>query len=118
MAALGLGLERRVGLLILRADRGDRTLQWVAALQEGFLEQFGRLYVVGLHARAVQRRLQRFNVRTPVQAIATCTPAETTHIVLSGIRENGGVVFGFGNIAGPGEALIAHWNAIGEPFEV
>jgi poly-gamma-glutamate synthase PgsB/CapB len=117
-AALSLGPERCVGLLNLRADRGDRTLQWVTALREGFLERFGKLYVMGLHAQAVERRLRRVKHLSPIEVIETNGPAETTHKVLSGIRTVGGVVFGFGNIAGPGEALIAHWSAAGEPVEV
>lgn len=117
-AALGFGPENCVGLLSLRADRGDRTLQWVAALRQGFVERFARLYVMGLHARAVERRLRRLNTRAPVEAIGTRAPAEMTQTVLSGIRENGGIAFGFGNIAGPGEELIAHWSAVGEHFGV
>lgn len=117
-AALGFGPERCVGLLNLRADRGDRTLQWVAALRQGFLERFAYLYVTGLHARAVERRLKRLNTRALVEAIGTRPPAETTHMVSSKIPVDGGVVFGFGNIAGMGEALIAHWSATGEPVEV
>lgn len=117
-AALGFGPERCVGLLNLRADRGDRTLQWVAALRQGFFERFAYLYVTGLHARAVERRLKRLNTRALVEAIGTRPPAETTHMVSSKIPVDGGVVFGFGNIAGMGEALIAHWSATGEPVEV
>ena len=118
MAGLGVGPERCVGLLNLRADRGDRTWQWVSVLREGFLERFGQLYVMGLHARAVERRLRRVKHLSPIEVIETGGPAETTHKVLLGIREVGGVVFGFGNIAGPGEALIAHWSAAGDPVEL
>lgn len=117
-AALGFESERCVGLLSLRADRGDRTLQWVAALQEQFVERFSRLYVIGLHARAVERRLRRVNHPAPVDVIEFEDPAETTQAVLARILDVGGVAFGFGNIAGPGEEMIAHWSAVGEPFEV
>ena len=107
-----------VGLLSLRPDRGDRTLQWLTALREGFLERFERLYVMGLHARAFERRLKRASRRTSVEVLEVKGPEETTRMVMSSIRQARGLVFGFGNMAGPGEALIAHWNAIGEPFEV
>ncbi|MFC1575664.1 Mur ligase family protein, partial [Gemmatimonadota bacterium] len=48
-----------VGLLNLRADRGDRTLQWVEALRESALTRFSRLYVAGFHARALRHQLRR-----------------------------------------------------------
>jgi hypothetical protein len=118
MAALDLGPDHCVGLLNLRPDRGDRTLQWVSALRQGFSKRFARLYVIGLHARAVERRLRRFKHPAPVEVIEFKDPVETTQTVLARVREVGGVAFGFGNIAGPGEALIAHWDAVGEPIEV
>jgi poly-gamma-glutamate synthase PgsB/CapB len=118
MAALGIEPERCVGLLSLRADRGDRTLQWVTALRDGFVERFDRLYVMGLHARAVQRRLRRSDHSASVEILEMQNPVETTRAVLASIRDIGGVVFGLGNIAGPGEELIAHWSAAGETFEV
>jgi len=116
--ALGREMDLCVGLLSLRPDRGDRTLQWLTALREGFLERFDHLYVMGLHAQALERRLKRFSRRTPVEALEVKGPEETTRTVLPSIREARGLVFGFGNMVGPGEGLIAHWNAIGEPFEV
>lgn len=116
-AALGIGPERCVGLLSLRADRGDRTSQWVTALREGLLERFDRLYVMGLHARAVQRRLKRSGRSASVEVLEMQDPVGATRAVLAGIRDFGGVVFGLGNIAGPGEELIVHWSAVGETFE-
>jgi hypothetical protein len=116
--ALGCDAERCVGLLSLRPDRGDRTLQWLTALQKGFLKRFGRLYVIGFHARALQRRLKGLSKLVPIEVIGVEDPAGTTQTVLAPIRVVGGVLFGFGNIAGSGEALIAHWNAVGDRFEV
>ena len=74
--------------------------------------------MIGLHARAVERRLRRFKHPVPIEVIEFKDPAETTQTVLARTREVGGVAFGFGNIAGPGEKLIAHWDAVGEPIEI
>ncbi len=118
MAALVVDSERCVGLLSLRPDRGDRTLQWVKALREDFVDRFNRLYVLGLHAPALARRLKRFDDAARIEVLRGTRPAEITQTALSGIREAGGAVFGFGNIGGVGEALVAHWSEAGEPWEV
>jgi poly-gamma-glutamate synthase PgsB/CapB len=118
MATLHTDSERCVGLLSLRPDRGDRTLQWLKALREGFLDRFSHLYVLGLHAPALAWRLKRFDDVARIEVLRDSRPAEITQTAASGIREAGGVVFGFGNIGGPGEALVAHWGEAGEPWEV
>jgi poly-gamma-glutamate synthase PgsB/CapB len=118
MAALGAGPERCVGLMNLRPDRGDRTLQWVGALRGGFLNRFSRLYVLGLHAAALKRRIKRFDDAARIEVLRENPPAEITQTVLSGIRDAGGIVFGFGNIGGAGEVLVAHWSAAAEPWEI
>jgi poly-gamma-glutamate synthase PgsB/CapB len=117
MAALGVRAERCVGLLNLRPDRGDRTLQWAEALRGGFLDRFSRLYVIGLHARALARRLKRGNAAGRIEVVRANRPEEITQSVLLGMGDTGGVVFGFGNIGGAGEALVAHWSAAGERLE-
>jgi poly-gamma-glutamate synthase PgsB/CapB len=118
MAALGVGPKRCVGLLNLRPDRGDRTLQWVGALREGFLDRFARLYVMGLHAQAVARRLKHIDGEGRIEVVRAKRPEDITQSVLREMGDVGGLVFGFGNIGGPGEALVAHWSAAGERVEV
>jgi hypothetical protein len=103
--------------LNLRPDRGDRTLQWAEALRGGFLDRFSRLYVIGLHARALARRLKRGNAAGRIEVVRANRPEEITQSVLLGMGDTGGVVFGFGNIGGAGEALVAHWSAAGERLE-
>jgi poly-gamma-glutamate synthase PgsB/CapB len=114
IALLGVDPRRCVGLLSLRPDRGDRTLQWVAALREGFLDRFSRLCVVGLHGRALARRLGRVVNGGKVEVLRGTKPEEITRTVLSGIADEGGVLFGFGNIGGVGQALVAHWSKAGK----
>ncbi|HSW29834.1 MAG TPA: Mur ligase family protein [Longimicrobiales bacterium] len=116
-----------VGLLSLRADRGDRTLQWADALAEGLLGRFDALLVTGLHAAALERRVRRVRDRasrppgeppeappTPIRVVRRASPERLTRAALSELGPDGGVVFGFGNIGGPGVELVEHWSRTGE----
>ena len=48
-----------VGLLSLREDRGDRTLQWIRAAGEGFFRGFSLVFLLGPPARAALRKIRR-----------------------------------------------------------
>ena len=48
-----------IGLLNLRDDRGDRTLQWAEALEAGVFDRLARVAVIGGQARAFGRRLKK-----------------------------------------------------------
>ncbi len=118
MARLGGPRPRCVGLLSLRADRGDRTLQWADALAAGFLDRFDALVVTGLHAAALERRVRRARhaarSSTTIRIVRGRSPERLTDAALSALGPGGGVVFGFGNIGGPGVELVEHWSQTGE----
>jgi len=98
--------ERLTGLLTLRPDRGDRTWQWIDALQGGELECFNPLYVTGAHAHAMKRKLPGLRILNgdkPEQMMAT---------ILADLPD-GGVVFGCGNYVGTGQVLVDHWERTG-----
>lgn len=97
------------GLLNLRRDRADRTLQWIDALGAGERMGFGSLFAVGGHARVVSRMIGNTKV------IAQGDP-EDIMSTIGGSVQNGSVVFGFGNIGGVGVRLVEHWNRHGEPY--
>ncbi len=142
-AAAGGAVGPCVGLLSLRADRGDRTLQWADALAAGFLDRFHQLYVTGVHANALARRVRRRRLArrvpargpgngaaagvsvvagagtpeagTPViRAVPSAGAEALTALALEPLRESGGVLFGFGNMGGRGRELAAHWARTGE----
>jgi len=103
-----------VGLLNLRADRGDRTRQWLGALENGFFEGFDRLVFIGDHARVLGRRSRRAAGRRPaVSALAARRP-ETIMAGLRPLLVDGSAVVGLGNMGGAGEALVDHWTRSGE----
>ncbi len=121
---------RCVGLLSLRADRGERTLQWADALAGGLADRFDALLVTGFHAAALARRVSRSGhgathpeggsnpATPPVRVLRRTSVEELTRTALSALGPAGGVVFGFGNIGGPGVALVEHWSRIGTPGPV
>lgn len=106
-----------VGLLSLRDDRGDRTLQWIRAAADGFFRGFEAVAVLGSPAPAAARKLRRVLGREirKFSFDPDPEPAELMDaITTSAAREP--VVIGFGNIVGPGERIVRHWEATGRPY--
>ena len=99
------------GLLNLRADRPDRTVQWIDALNSGMANEFAQLYVLGGHANVVKRKVDT------TQTLALKSPDIITQIVAEGMEE-GGVIFGFGNIGGAGERLVEYWQREGKEYGI
>lgn len=119
-----------VGLLCLRGDRGDRTLLWAEALSREGAARFRRIYVHGVHARALRRRLA--GGKAPeIATLSSNDPQRIMERILGdwrgGQREiyrdqdpdpgSAGVVFGFGNFVGLGERMVHHWAAVGDSVE-
>ncbi len=97
-----------IGILNLRADRAPRTLQWIAALKNGALRRFRRLFVTGGHAAAVRRRLPG------AVLLRGGSPEQMMKTVFAEVDE-GALILGFGNIKGTGRMLVEHWQRIGIP---
>jgi poly-gamma-glutamate synthase PgsB/CapB len=111
-----------VGLLSLRGDRGDRSLLWAEVLAGGRLSRFSRLFVHGLHATAVRRKLRGPGM-PEVDLLPISDPREVMRRVMDGNSEGrprreavGGALFGFGNLGGLGEKMVRHWMESGEPL--
>lgn len=104
--------KKSVALICLRKNRGERTLQWKRALEEGFLSEFDRIFLLGEHAGVVVKRMttrsqgQKFITRT------TGSPAEITKEAV--FQDEESVVVGMGNMVGLGRTLVQYWNTIGE----
>jgi poly-gamma-glutamate synthase PgsB/CapB len=102
-----------LGLLNLRADRGDRTRQWLEALEKGFFDDFERLVFIGDHARALGR-MKRWARRT--RPVVSALPSREPGEIMAAIRPllaAGSAVVGLGNMGGAGEALVEHWTRAG-----
>jgi hypothetical protein len=98
-------------VLNLRSDRGDRTLQWIDALDEGFFGAFAALYVVGAHTRA--GRWRRPSGAPPALRPLEARAAEPLMAAIVGAHRGGGLLVGLGNMGGLGRSLVEHWERIG-----
>jgi len=101
-------VEHWTGLFAVRADKGDRSLQWIEELK-GDLKIFEKLIVTGDSRRAVARNLPGTEVTK------NNNPQKITEQLLKTISPNGSV-FGFGNIGGTGKLLVQHWQNIGQEY--
>jgi poly-gamma-glutamate synthase PgsB/CapB len=103
-----------VGLLSLREDRGDRTLQWVRAAGEGFFRDFFGVVLVGPPARAALRKIRRQPNPggTVFSFFAGSSPEALMDIVLAAVRGEP-VIVGLGNFVGPGELVVRYWDRKG-----
>lgn len=108
--------RRWVGLLSLREDRGDRTLQWVRAAHEGFFRDFASVVLLGPPARAAQRKIRKspFPGGTVFSVYDGSSPEVLMNCVVSAAPGEP-VVVGLGNIVGPGERIVRYWEERGEP---
>ncbi len=109
-----LGALSPIALLSLREDRGDRTMQWLAAAREGFFGDFERVLVLGPPARAFVSRLRR-SMGTGADRFELA-PRSGPEVLMGAVLARAArepLVVGFGNIVGPGEAILRYWDAQG-----
>jgi poly-gamma-glutamate synthase PgsB/CapB len=103
-----------IGLLSLREDRGDRTLQWVRAAREGFFRDFAQVVLLGRPARAALRKIRKSALPGgPVftQDDGSSPEGLMDRVVSAAVGEP--VVVGLGNIVGPGERIVRYWEEKG-----
>ena len=107
-----------VGLLSLREDRGDRTLQWVRAAGEGFFREFALVVLLGPPARAALRKIGKLQDRGNAVffSLEGSSPEEMMNHVFSRVAGEP-VVVGLGNIVGPGERIVRYWEEKGTPCD-
>jgi poly-gamma-glutamate synthase PgsB/CapB len=108
---------RRIGLLNLRADRPERTRQYIDAVLKGVFKDVEMFFCVGAHARLFRRK-----VGSVCPVIPVPNKLEGSAI-LAYIRRrigcDGGAfqLVGMGNIAGKPKELIACWENHGVRHE-
>lgn len=104
--------RKRIGLLNLRADRGDRTRQWAEALEGGGFDGFDILALLGSPSRALAVRLRRRS-RWTAGSLLVIREKQPRKIFreLADFAGGPAAVVGLGNIGGAGAALVeaAEW---------
>ncbi len=105
------GGRRWVGLLNLRADRADRTAQWIEALRGGVFGCLSRMYVMGTHAGIVARSVQT------AREVRIGHPRQMMRAIMTELEDES-VIVGLGNMKGAGELLVNFWSAEGEEREL
>jgi len=107
--------KRIIGLLNLRKDRGDRTLQWAEALKKRYFRLFHKLVLIGGHAHALKRKLRPMK-KTEISVIKEKSPPEIM-TKISEEEEGEAILIGMGNMGGAGQELVQYWNEIGRPYD-
>ena len=108
------GLEK-VGVLNLRRDRGDRTIQWLQALNQGIFPEFRKVFVVGEQANAFRRRW-RSSADTKLYALKLQPPPAIMEKITRTVSEDA-VLVGMGNMGGVGKELVEYWENTGRPYD-
>jgi poly-gamma-glutamate synthase PgsB/CapB len=108
--------KKSIGLLNLRKDRGDRTMQWFDALQEKDAFAFDRLVFVGEHALALKTKLQR-RIKPEIAVFKGKNPEEVI-AKITALEKEKAVVFGMGNMGGIGRSLVDYWEMVGARHDV
>ncbi len=104
--------EKMIGILNLRRDRGDRSLQWFRALENGFFKDFQKLIFIGDHALALARRKWPGQLGLEISALSS----QDAQKIMDGlfVTESGDVLLvGLGNMGGVAAELVKYWARIG-----
>ena len=94
----------------LREDRGDRTLQWVRAAEEGFFREFFAGVLIGQPARAALRMIRRQIIPDGARFsyFDGSSPEELMNRVFS-LTPGEPVIVGLGNFVGLGDGMARYW---------
>ena len=104
-----------IGLLNLRRDRGDRTLQWLKTLKEEAFPEIRKFFLIGNHAHALKSKL-----KLPGKAELFVSKPRGPQKIMAEIAEKvnaDAVLIGMGNMEGAGKELVEYWENIGEPCD-
>ncbi|MGD2245477.1 MAG: poly-gamma-glutamate synthase PgsB, partial [Candidatus Aminicenantes bacterium] len=107
--------KNTVGLLNLRRDRGDRTIQWLRALRESTFPEFRKIFLIGEHASAFEKRLKR-SVGMESLVLKSRTPGGILEEISETVKVEA-VLVGIGNMGGAGRELVEYWEDRGKPCD-
>ncbi len=112
---LGLTAYSILGILNLRRDRADRTLQWLEAFLQHDFPEIQNLYVTGDHSRAFVRRMVSKKAGPELSALPSLPPSELMK-ALAQEKPTPALLLGLGNMQGLGRNLVEFWEKEGTPY--
>jgi poly-gamma-glutamate synthase PgsB/CapB len=107
--------KRMIGLLNLREDRGDRSLQWFKALKEEAFPGIRSFFFIGNHARALKSKL-KMSGKTELLVSRPLTPQKIMEEISEKVKGEA-VLIGMGNMGGAGKELVEYWQTEGKPYD-
>lgn len=106
-----------VGLLNLRRDRGDRTIQWLWSFKENSFPEFQKIFLIGEHSSAFKKRLKGL-VDLESFVLKSRTPKGILEEISETVKAEAEVVLvGMGNMGGAGKKLVEYWEDRGKPYD-
>jgi len=106
--------KKIIGLLNLRKDRGDRSIQWLRALKEGAFPEFNRLVIIGEHASILRKKLKS-EIDAEISTIKSKNPEDIMNRILE-LENEESILIGLGNIGGAGRLLVNYLEQEGQPY--
>jgi poly-gamma-glutamate synthase PgsB/CapB len=107
--------KNAVGLLNLRRDRGDRTVQWLKSLEKSNFPEFRKIFLIGDHASAFKKRMKRL-VEMETSVLKSMPPKRILEEISKTVKTET-VLVGMGNMGGAGRELVEYWEDRGEPYD-
>jgi len=104
-----------IGLLNLRRDRGDRTLQWLKTLKDEAFPEIRKFFFIGDHAHVLKRRL-KLSGKTELCVSKPRAPQKIMEEISNTVKGEA-VLIGMGNMGGVGKELVGYWENIGKPYD-
>ena len=114
----GLGDKKKlIGILNLREDRADRTLQWLREFRAGRTHSIDRLILTGAHTSPFKRRLKPAG-SFEVEVLKEQEPEQFLCQILEKERDKDVLLLGMGNMQGMGSSLVEYWEKRGVSYDL
>jgi len=108
--------KRITALLNFRRDRGDRTFQWLKALNRNAFPEIDEFYLAGAHTHAFLRKVKD-ELKSRVKILTGEDPEEITGQITSGQKEEI-LLIGMVNMGGLGREMVNYWQRVAEPYDL
>jgi len=114
----GLFSDRRaIGILNLREDRGERTIQWFKAIQKGRFPEFDGIMLLGRQSGILKRKFSSSKTDTVFWNSRSSDPDDIMKYLFSETQGKVTLV-GMGNMGGMGCRLVDLWEKTGDAYDV